>query len=100
MDDDVSRIRALANASRLTVMRWLKEPHLHFPTQQHADMQKVGVCCSFISDKLGVAPATTTRHMQILANAGLVRATRLGKYTYYKRIDRELKRLGRDVANF
>jgi len=28
----------------------------------------------------------------------LVRATRIGKYTYYKRIDAALKRLGRDLA--
>ena len=30
---------------------------------------------TFITDKLGIAPATTTRHMRILADAGLVRAT-------------------------
>jgi ArsR family transcriptional regulator len=99
MTDDLTRINALANASRLAVMRWLKEPTRHFPYQDHADIETVGVCCTFITDKLGIAPATTTRHMRILADAGLVRARRIGKFTYYKRIDAELQKLGRDLAN-
>lgn len=97
--DDATRISALANTSRLAVMRWLKRPKQHFPPQEHGDVDKVGVCCTFITDKLGIAPATTTRHMRILADAGFVRATRIGKFTYYKRVDSELKKLGRDLAN-
>ena len=97
--DDATRISALANPSRLAVMRWLKQPKQHFPPQIHGDVNKVGVCCTFITDKLGIAPATTTRHMRILADAGFVRATRIGKFTYYKRVDSELKKLGRDLAN-
>ena len=96
--NDVTRISSLANASRLAVMRWLKEPKRHFPPQVHADIEKVGVCCTFITEKLGIAPATTTRHMRILADAGLVRAGRIGKFTYYKRVDAGLKKLGRDLA--
>jgi DNA-binding transcriptional ArsR family regulator len=97
--DDVTRINSLANTNRLAVMRWLKEPKRHFPPQVHADIEEVGVCCTFITDKLGIAPATTTRHMRILADAGFVRAKRIGKYTYYKRVDAELKKLGRELAN-
>jgi DNA-binding transcriptional ArsR family regulator len=96
--DDVDRISALANPSRLAVMRWLKEPRKHFPPQPHGDIDALGVCCTFITNKLGVAPATTTRHMNLLAEAGFVRATRIGKFTYYKRIDAELRKLGRDLA--
>lgn len=96
--DNLARLSALANASRLAVMQWLKAPRAHFPPQDHGDMDKVGVCCTFITEKLGVAPATTTRHMQILADAGLVSARRIGKFTYYKRIDSALKALGRDVT--
>jgi ArsR family transcriptional regulator len=96
--DDVARFSALANESRLAVMRWLKEPRRHFPEQPHGDIDKLGVCCTFLTEKLGIAPATTTRHMRILADAGLVRATRVGKFTYYKRIDAELDRLSRDIS--
>jgi DNA-binding transcriptional ArsR family regulator len=96
--DDVIRISALANESRLAIMRWLKSPRRHFPVQPHGDIDELGVCCTFITDKLGIAPATTTRHMRILADAGLVRATRVGKFTYYKRIDAELKKLSRELS--
>ena len=96
--NDVTRISALANESRLAVMRWLKEPRKHFPHQPHGDVDELGVCCTFITEKLRIAPATTTRHMRILADAGLVRATRIGKFTYYTRIDAELKKLSRDLS--
>jgi DNA-binding transcriptional ArsR family regulator len=97
--NDAQRIGALANTSRLAIMRWLKKPKEHFPAQHHGDVEKVGVCCTFITDKLGIAPATTTRHMRILADAGFVRATRIGKFTYYKRIDSELKKFSRELAH-
>ena len=96
--DDTTRLSALANPSRLAIMRWLKEPRRHFPPQVHADIEEVGVCCTFITEKLGIAPATTTRHMRVLADAGFVRATRIGKFTYFKRVDAALRRLGRELA--
>jgi DNA-binding transcriptional ArsR family regulator len=96
--DDVTRISALANESRLAVMRWLKQPRKHFPPQPHGDVDALGVCCTYITEKLGIAPATTTRHMRILADAGLVQATRVGKFTYYKRIDGALQQLGHDLS--
>jgi ArsR family transcriptional regulator len=37
--------------------------------------------------------------MRILADAGLVRAQRIGKFTYYKRNDAELRKLGRALAH-
>lgn len=95
---DAVRLAALANANRLAVLRWLKAPKRHFPRQQHADIERVGVCCTFIGAKLGIAAATTTRHMRILADAGFVQATRIGKFTYYRRVDAQLRALGRDIA--
>jgi len=91
------QIAALANSSRLAIIRWLKEPRSHFPEQEHADIEKVGVCCTYLTEKLGFAPATTTRHMKILADAGLVRAQRIGKFTYYKRVDRAIQNLARKL---
>lgn len=96
--NDATVISALANESRLAVMRWLKEPRKHFPHQPHGDIDSLGVCCTFITEKLGFAPATTTRHMRILADAGLVRATRVGKFTYYRRVDSALKKLSHELA--
>jgi ArsR family transcriptional regulator len=93
------RLAALANPSRLAVLQWLKDPQRHFPPQVHADINRVGVCCTFVSDKLRIAPATTTRHMKILADAGFVRARRIGKFTYYRRIETAVRALGREIGN-
>jgi ArsR family transcriptional regulator len=95
---DAARLAALANGSHLAVLRWLKDPTRHFPRQQHADIERTGVCCTFISAKLGIAAATTSRHMKLLADAGFVQATRLGKFTYYRRVDAQLRAFGRDIA--
>jgi len=93
------RLAALANPSRLAVLQWLKDPERHFPVQEHADINSVGVCCTFLSDKLRVAPATTTRHMKILADAGFVRPRRIGKFTYYRRIEAAVRALEREISN-
>lgn len=61
-------------------------------------MVSVGVCGAFIADKLGVTPATASAHLRILADAGLVTPTRLGKYTYFKRNDAALLAFGASLA--
>lgn len=83
--------QALACPSRLAMIRWLKAPSEHFPAQVHADIETVGVCGAFLAEKLGVAPATASAHLRILADAGLVTSTRIGKYTYFKRNDAALQ---------
>jgi ArsR family transcriptional regulator len=93
-----NRLNALANGKRLAVLRWLKDPERHFPRQRHADINEVGVCCDFLRKKLGVAAPTATRHMRILADAGFVRARRIGQFTYYKRVDAALRALGREIG--
>jgi hypothetical protein len=54
-------IKALANDSRLEIMRWLKEPRRHFPPQVEGDLVADGVCGLFIAQKLGVRPANGQR---------------------------------------
>lgn len=86
MNVDISRLSsALACPSRLAIIQWLKSPSEHFPPQLHADIKDVGVCGSFLADKLGVAPATASAHLRILVDAGLICSTRIGKWTYFKR---------------
>jgi ArsR family transcriptional regulator len=96
--DLAHRISALANANRLTVLRWLADPRAHFPPQVHADIEEVGVCGVFIADKLRVSPATASAHMRLLVDAGFVTARRLGKWTYFKREDAALEAIGRDLT--
>lgn len=76
---------ALANAKRLQILDWLKDPERHFPPQQDGDLVADGVCVIFIARKLGVAQPTATSHLQTLARAGLVTSKRVGQWTFYRR---------------
>jgi ArsR family transcriptional regulator len=38
-----------------------------------------------IAEKLGVRQPTATQHLRILAEAGLVIPTRIGKWTFFRR---------------
>ncbi|MEU0536142.1 ArsR/SmtB family transcription factor [Amycolatopsis tolypomycina] len=83
--------KALANPVRLQVLQWLREPERHFSNRQSpveraiADPVEVGVCVSHIQEKLGLAQSTVSAYMAALQRAGLVQATRVGKWTHYKR---------------
>ena len=91
-------VKALANGRRLQVMRWLKNPRAHFPKQIDGDLVRDGVCGLFIAQKLGVGQPTASEHLRILTHAGLLRAKRIKKWTFYKRDEKriaEVKRLFR-----
>jgi ArsR family transcriptional regulator len=44
----------------------------------------VELCVCQVTEMLGVAPATVSRHMSILQNAGLVESRKDGRWVYYK----------------
>ena len=78
-------IKALANDSRLQILRWLKDPRAHFPPQVDGDLIEDGVCGVFIAQKLGVGAPTASEHLRILMHAGLIRAKRIKQWTFYQR---------------
>ncbi|WP_328428841.1 ArsR/SmtB family transcription factor [Streptomyces sp. NBC_00443] len=83
--DLVSALRALSNPVRLQLLLWLREPERHFPDRAIADPGEVGVCVSHIQAKAGLAQSTVSAYLAELQRAGLVRATRVGKWTHYRR---------------
>ncbi|MGW0661488.1 ArsR/SmtB family transcription factor [Streptodolium elevatio] len=84
--DLVGALRALSNPMRLQLLMWLRDPTRNFDlTGAIADPHDVGVCVSHIQAKVGLAQSTVSAYMAELQRAGLVRATRVGKWTHYKR---------------
>lgn len=94
-DPDVVRaLRALSNPVRLQLLSWLREPERHFPVDRAiADPAEVGVCVSHIQAKAGLAQSTVSAYLAELQRAGLVRATRVGKWTHYKRDEQRIAEL-------
>jgi DNA-binding transcriptional ArsR family regulator len=94
-DIDVIRaFRALSNPMRLQLLVWLREPERHFLLAGAiADPIEVGVCVSHIQAKVGLAQSTVSAYMSDLQQAGLVHATRVGKWTHYKRDEQRIAQL-------
>ncbi|MER6048224.1 metalloregulator ArsR/SmtB family transcription factor [Streptomyces sp. NPDC001793] len=92
--DLVDALRALSNPMRLQMLLWLRDPAHHFAGMQPiADPMEVGVCVSHIQAKAGLAQSTVSAYMSELQRAGLVRATRVGKWTHYKRDEQRITEL-------
>ncbi len=83
-------LKALANDSRLEILRWLKDPRANFPPQVDGDLVTDGVCSLFIAQKLGVGAPTAPAHRRLQAGAGLIRARRIRQWTFYKRDEKRI----------
>ena len=94
LDHAVDALKALANPTRLQIMRWLEDPDGEFAQWEPiADRQEFGVCVSHLQAKSGLAQSTISSYMAVLERAGLVRSTRIGKWTHYKRDEDAVSRL-------
>ena len=71
--------KALASSHRREVIQMLSEADHGSKTCCAAEE----VCACKISDRLGVSPPTTSHHMSVLRDAGLVSARKDGLWTYY-----------------
>lgn len=86
-------LRALANDRRLQILDWLKRPRQEFPPQVDGDLVKDGVCGLNIARKLRVSQPTASEHLKILTAAGLIQGRRIKQWTFYKRDEREIRRI-------
>src|SRR6202171_4938070 len=86
-------LRALSNERRLRILDWLRSPRKHFPPQVDGDLVKDGVCGLLIARKLRVSQPTAGEHLKSLTAAELIRGKRIKQWTFYKRDERELKRM-------
>ncbi|MBJ6362699.1 ArsR/SmtB family transcription factor [Paenibacillus sp. GCM10012307] len=91
--------KALSNETRLQILIWLKEPEVYFGTQKSADCKDVGVCVSLFHQRLQLTQSTVSEYLAILQRAGLVTATRIGKWTYYKRNEEMLQKVARYLGH-
>ncbi|WAL68287.1 metalloregulator ArsR/SmtB family transcription factor [Amycolatopsis cynarae] len=92
--DLVRALRALSNPIRLQLLSWLRDPERNFPLEGAiADPVEVGVCVSHIQAKVGLAQSTVSAYMAELERAGLVRSTRVGKWTHYQRDEHRIAQI-------
>jgi DNA-binding transcriptional ArsR family regulator len=86
-------LKAIANERRLRILEWLKNPRRHFPPQLDGDLVKDGVCSLFIAKKLNITQPSASEHLNMLADAGLIRGKRIKQWTFYKRDEKVMRRV-------
>jgi len=91
-------MRALASERRLRILEWLRNPRAHFPPQVHGDLVDDGVCGVFIARKLQVSQPTACEHLRVLTQAGLVRPKRIRQWTFYRRDEKRIRGVQREIA--
>lgn len=90
MDKEALEIfKALSNEKRLEILEWLKDPAKYFPPQglhlPDGSGYLGGVCVGSIQARAGISQSTVSHYLDILQRAGLLKAQRIGKWTYYSR---------------
>ena len=83
----VELTKALANETRMDIMRWLREPEANFRPHKDGKDFSNGVCAQLIQEKTGMSQSTVSHYLSVLQRADLVIAERIGKWTYYRRND-------------
>ena len=82
MDHRSDQVKALANETRMEVLRLLTEPARHFSHQTSADPERTGVCIQLLAEHFAVSQPTMSRHVDLLRRAGFLVAERRQKWTY------------------
>ena len=90
--------KALASDRRRQILLWLKDPTAHFPPQRDGDLVKDGVCGLLIAQKLRVSQPTASDHLNLLVQAGLLRAKRIKQWTFYRRDERAIQAVKRAIT--
>jgi len=70
MQGVLSITKALSDGSRLRTVMALREVH--------------ELCVCQVTEMLGLAPATVSRHMKVLQDAGLVENRKNGRWVFYR----------------
>lgn len=99
MQTEIKILAALSCDKRLLILDWLKQPKKHFPVQLYGDLKDDGVCSVRIAEKLGISQPTTSRHMNLLVGAGLVRVKKIRQWAFYKRDEQTIATAKKLISN-
>lgn len=84
-------LKAFSHPTRRAILVWLKDPDTAFADDtQLYDYQRYGVCASLIQKKAGLSQPATSLCLKSLLELGVVDATKVGIWTYYKRNENQI----------
>jgi len=77
--------KVLSNQTRVNILIWLKTPADNFPPHIDLGHFNDGVCVQYIQKKVNLSQSTVSHYLSLMEKVELVKPTRHGKWTYYKR---------------
>lgn len=77
MSDLATRLKALADPARLSILEFLLDPI------QTCCSREEGVCACDFETVLGLSQPTVSHHMKLLVQAEFVKAEKRGRWVYY-----------------
>ncbi|ANC77243.1 transcriptional regulator [Fictibacillus phosphorivorans] len=97
MNNPIDVFKALSNDIRLDILKWLKDPQQHFdkPTAHLSKTinEKGGICVGDIQEKANLSQSTVSQYLSMMQKAGLLESERHGKWTYYRRNEKNIQKL-------
>ena len=91
-------LKAIASPTRLRVLELLKDPGA-FPGPRTADGRAIGVSAKALLKPLGCTQPSLNEQMQILMNAGLVEARKVGRWVLYTRDEERIRQLKQTIID-
>jgi len=91
-------LKAIASPTRLRVLELLKNPGA-FPGPRTADGRAIGVTAKALLKPLGCKQPSLNEQMQILMNAGLVEARKVGRWVIYTRDEERIRQLKQTIID-
>jgi ArsR family transcriptional regulator len=91
-------VRAIANVTRRNILRWLKEPLIHFPDQPQ--VQDLGVCMGEITRQCDLSQSTVSHHLTELRKAGLLTMKQVGTFRFFKRNEQTIEQLRTALSEY
>ncbi len=98
----LENFKALSNDLRLSFLKWLRDPEKYFPEREKLPFDakfEGSVCVSDIQKKAGISQSTVSHYLDILQQAGLLEGRRYGKWTYYRRNEKAIRKLAKYIKN-
>ena len=96
-------LKALANDTRLNILKWLSDPEKYFPDRIEQNLEDIdftgGVSVADIQKKAGKAQSTTSHDLDLLVKAGFLEVKYSGRYSYFRRNQKAFKKLAKYLKN-
>lgn len=77
----------------------MKTPSKSFPAKNNLDKDLEGICVQEMQLALDISQSTTSQHLSILENAGLLSPKKIGRFSYFKRNEAAIKQLADYISN-